>query len=113
RLLYRRPLREQELAAFVESAGAGAKTLEDFYGGLEIALETMLLSPEVLFVVERTEPDPNNPERLRLDAYSLASRLSYFLWDAAPDGELLDAAESGELQTKKGRSRAVDRMLAS
>ncbi len=113
RLLYRRPLREQELAAFVESAGAGAKTLEDFYGGLEIALETMLLSPEVLFVVERTEPDPNNPERLRLDAYSLASRLSYFLWDAAPDGELLDAAESGELQTKKGRARAVDRMLAS
>lgn len=113
RLLYRRPLSEIELTAFVESAGAGAKSLEDFYAGLELALEAMLLSPEVLFVVERTEPDPKDPARVRLDAYSLASRLSYFLWDAGPDDQLLEAAASGELQTKSGRARAVDRMLES
>jgi len=35
------------------------------------------------------------------------------LWDAAPDAELLDAAESGELQTDDGLAREVDRMLAS
>jgi hypothetical protein len=113
RLLYRRPLSDDELAVFVTSAGAGAKSLKDFYAGLEAALEAMLISPEVLFVVERAEPDPQNTGRLRLDAYSLASRLSYFLWDAAPDDELLAAAESGELQTKRGRVRTVDRMLAS
>ncbi|HWK48699.1 MAG TPA: DUF1592 domain-containing protein [Steroidobacter sp.] len=113
RLLYRRPLSDAELTAFVESARSGASELKDFYAGLEAALEAMLLSPEVLFVVERAEPDPENPGRLRLDAYSLAARLSYFLWDSAPDDELLAAAESGELQTKKGRARAVDRMLAS
>lgn len=113
RLLYRRPLSDAELATFVDSAAAGATTLEDFYAGLELALEAMLLSPEVLFVVERAEPDPDSPGQLRLDAYSLASRLSYFLWDAAPDDELLNAAASGELQTRKGRARSVDRMLAS
>ncbi|HWK74301.1 MAG TPA: DUF1592 domain-containing protein [Povalibacter sp.] len=113
RLLYRRPLTDTELATFVDSAGSGAKTLKDFYAGLELALEAMLLSPEVLFVVERAEPDPDNPGQLRLDAYSLASRLSYFLWDAGPDDELLNAAASGELQTKKGLARTVDRMLAS
>ena len=113
RLLFRRPLTQAELTAFVESAGSGANTLKDFYAGLEAALEAMLLSPEVLFVVERAEPDPDHPGRLRLDAYSLAARLSYFLWDSAPDDELLAAAESGELQTKKGRARAVERMLAS
>ena len=79
RLLYRRPLEESELVVFVEAAVSGADTLEDFYAGLEIALEAMLLSPDMLFVVERAEPDPEDPERLRLDAYSLASRLSYFL----------------------------------
>ena len=113
RLLYRRPLEDAELALFVDSAVSGADTLEDFYAGLEIALEAMLLSPDVLFVVERTEPDPDNPGRLRLDAYSLASRLSYFLWNSGPDAGLLDAAASGELQTEDGRERAVERMLAS
>jgi hypothetical protein len=113
RLLYRRPLNDAELALFVESAGSGANTLADFYAGIEIALEAMLLSPDVIFVVDRAEPNPADPARLRLDAFSLASRLSYFLWNAGPDAKLLDAAASGELQTKDGRARAVDRMLAS
>jgi hypothetical protein len=113
RLLYRRPLTDSELALFVESAASGADTLKDFYAGIELALEAMLLSPDVIFVVDRAEPDPDDPGRLRLDAYSLASRLSYFLWDAGPDAKLLDAAASGELQTGDGRARAVERMLAS
>lgn len=113
RLLHRRPLQDDELAPFVENAESAANRLEDFYAGLEVALEAMLLGPDVLFVVERVEPDPGHPERLRLDAYSLASRLSYFLWNAGPDAKLLDAAASGELQTEKGRASAVDRMLAS
>ena len=113
RLLYRRPLKDTELAPFVEAAVSAADRLGDFYAGLEVALEAMLLSPHVLFVVERAEADPEDPDRLRLDAYSLASRLSYFLWNAGPDAKLLDAAASGELQTEDGRARAVDRMLAS
>lgn len=113
RLLYRRPLTGAEVEQFVASAASGADTLNDFYSGLELALEAMLLSPDVLFIVDRAEPDPDNPGHLRVDAYSFASRLSYFLWNAGPDAELLDAAASGELLTKRGRARAVERMLAS
>lgn len=113
RLLFRRALTEQEVTTYAQQATAAAEQLEDFYAGLEIALEGMLISPEGLFVVERSEPDPDNPEQLRLDAYSLASRLSFFLWNAGPDEELLAAAESGELQSPGGVERAVDRMLAS
>src|SRR5690606_22722132 len=101
RLLYRRKLNDAELMPFVRSASEGAASLEDFYAGLETALEAMLLSPAVLFVAERAEPDPDAPGKYRLDAYSLAARLSYFLWNAAPDEELLAAAESGELLTRK------------
>lgn len=113
RLLFGRALSDAEVTAYVESAEAGAESLEDFYLGLATALEGMLISPDFLFILENAEPDPENPGRLRLDAYSIASRLSYFLWNAGPDAELLDAAESGELQTEDGLALAVDRMLAS
>ncbi|MEM9314102.1 MAG: DUF1592 domain-containing protein [Pseudomonadota bacterium] len=113
RLLFRRALSNREVAMYVKHAGEAAVQLEDFYAGLEIALEGMLISPEGLFVVERAEVDPDDAERRRLDAYSLASRLSFFLWNAAPDDELLAAAESGELSTAKGVERSVERMLAS
>lgn len=113
RLLFRRTLSEDELAMYVAQADSAARQLEDFHAGLEIALEGMLISPEGLFVVERSEPDPEHPGHLRLDAYSLASRLSYFLWNAGPDEPLLSAAESGALHTREGLEQTVDRMLAS
>jgi hypothetical protein len=113
RLLYRRPLSGAELEQVVDSAAVAADTLNDFYAGLELALEAMLLSPDVLFIVDRVDPDPDDAGHSRVDAYSLASRLSYLLWNAGPDAELLDAAASGELQTRRGRARTVDRMLAS
>ncbi len=113
RLLYRKPLPQQRVDELVRDAGSGADALKDFYAGLAGALEGMLISPEMLFIVDQAEPDPDNPGRRRLDAYSLASRLSFFLWNSAPDDELLRAAESGEIHTPKGRERAVDAMLKS
>jgi len=113
RLLHRRTLTDAEIGAYVTAAGAAAEQLEDFYAGLGMVLEAMLISPEVLFIVEKPEPDPDHEGKQRLDALSMASRLSFFLWNAAPDDQLLKAAESGELQTRRGLERAVDRMLAS
>jgi hypothetical protein len=113
RLLYRRPLDRQAAESVVARSVEAADRLHDFYGGLAVALEGLLMSPETLFVTDRTEPGPERPGARRLDAYSLASRLSLFLWNAAPDDELLRAAESGELATPAGLSKSVDRMLAS
>jgi hypothetical protein len=113
RLVYRRPLPQERLDEYVTEAGDSAARLKDFYAGLGAALEGMLISPRVLLVSEREEADPKHAGRQRLDAYSLASRLSFFLWNAAPDDLLLKAAASGELQTEKGLVRSVDRMLAS
>ncbi len=113
RMLYRRPMDAVLLNEAIAKAGETANGLKDFYAGLSIALEGMLIAPEVLFVTDKSEPDPNNPGRSRLDAYSLASRLSLFLWNASPDDMLLRAAESGEIQTPKGRARVVEVMLAS
>lgn len=123
RLLFRRALSDEEIATYVDYANVAAQELDGkesegeeldgFYAGIKVVLEGMLLHPEVLFVIESAEPDPDNPEQLRLDGYSLASRLSFFLWNASPDDELLTAAESGDLQSPGGVERAVDRMLQS
>jgi len=113
RLLYRRPLPDERIAEFVDEAGKAAARFNDFYAGLAFAIEGMLISPEVLFIYDRAEPDPVRPGRKRLDAYSYASRLSFFLWNAAPDDLVLKAAESGELNSAEGRARVVDMMLAS
>jgi hypothetical protein len=67
----------------------------------------------MLFVIDRTESDPRHAGRMRLDDWSLASRLSLFLWNSGPDDTLLDWAAHGALQTPEGRARAVDYMLAS
>lgn len=113
RLLYRRALTQEKLAELVEHAHQAAESLGDFYGGLASVLEGMLVNPMVLMIQDTTEPDPDRPGEQRLDAYALASRLSFLLWNAVPDEELLDAAESGELHTRRGRRAQVERMLAS
>ena len=45
------------------------------------------------------------------DGFDVASRLSFGLWDALPDRELLKAAQAGELSTPEGVRRHAERML--
>jgi hypothetical protein len=113
RLLYRRPLTQDELKLVVGEADEGAKRFSSFYSGLSFALGGMLASPKFLFVIERSEPDPRAPGQQRLTSFSLATRMSLLLWNAAPDDELLKAAESGKLQNPAVRARQVDAMIAS
>ncbi len=113
KLLYRRPLTDKELTAQVAAANDAAAKVKDFYAGLGLSLAGMLEAPQFLFRQEVVEPDPDHPGQYRLDAFSKATRLSFFLWNAAPDPELMAAAERGDLNTRKGLERQVDRMLAS
>ena len=113
RLLYRRPIEVAHLDELVTIAATAANQMGGFYNGLAIALESILISPEVLFIVDSSESDPNNPGQERLDAYSIASRLSFFLWNSPPDDLLLTTAENGELHTRQGLQKAVSRMLQS
>jgi uncharacterized protein DUF1592/uncharacterized protein DUF1588/uncharacterized protein DUF1595/uncharacterized protein DUF1585/uncharacterized protein DUF1587 len=113
RLLYRRPLTEAEMASTNMVANASTAKSGDFYKGLEVGLSRLLSSPNFIFRVERSEPDPGAPGSSRLDAYSLATRMSFLLWDAPPDVELLDAARSGALRSQEVVEKQVDRLIAS
>jgi len=111
--LFRRPLASPERDRFVLVAKTAQQKLGGFYKGLEYALIGMLDSPQFLLRIDRAEPDPANRGAIRLDGWSKATRLSYFLTNSTPDAELLRAAASGELQSEQGLARQVDRLLAS
>jgi hypothetical protein len=113
RMLYRRPMRENEIQSQVAVAAVAATTLHDFYAGLAASLSDMLISPEFLFRHKSVEGDPANSGQQRLSAYSKATALSFFLWNSTPDEMLLKAAESGEIHTKEGLRLQVDRMVSS
>jgi len=115
RVLLRRPLEDQDVAPRVEAAALTANAQSDFYAGVQLALTSLMVAPQFLFRVDVPEPAPlpDAPDRLQLTDLSLASKLSYFLWNRGPDEELLAAAERGELSDPDGLARQVDRMLAS
>lgn len=113
RLLYRRPLADAEMAAIIGLATDAARVGKSFSKGLEVGLSRLLVSPHFIFRVEATEADPRAPGGRRLDDYSLASRISFLLWDAPPDADLLDAAGRGDLRDPAKRQKQVDRLIAS
>lgn len=92
----RRPLEVAELdeyAALIEHAIAD----DDFDVAARMALQALLLDARFLYRVEIGEPVPSRSDLVRLDAYELATRLSFLLWGTGPDDALLDRAAAGEL----------------
>lgn len=111
RLLLRRPLSEAELAARLALAEAATTARADFAAGLATGITSFLTSPAFLYVAESVGTAPSQSDRL--DTFSMAARLSFFLWNTTPDDSLLDDAESGVLGTTEGLDRQVERLLAS
>ncbi len=112
-LLFRRPLTASEIKPRLKSAAIGAEQAGDFYAGLRLALTSLLVAPDFLFRVERAEPDPASAGQYRLDAWTRATRLSFLIWDSAPDAELLAAARNGALHSQDELERQIERMIAS
>lgn len=113
RFLFRRPLTDNEVRVRLTLTEKTTQSLGDFYSGLAFGLSSLLVAPDFLYVVDVAEPDPQQPEALRLNAYSRASRLSFFLWNTSPDDKLLTAAARGDLYSREGLTRQANRMLAS
>lgn len=111
RLLFRRALTKQELRTWTDVAGKAAASRKNFYDGVGFSLTGMLQSPHFLF--RREQLVRVSGGAYELDAYSKASKLSFLIWNAAPDGALLTAAETGKLDDAAGLSAQADRMLAS
>jgi len=107
--LFRRPLHSDEKTKWRGIADLGVKEGLPPLDALGYVLRGMLMSQAFLF---RGAPQPvgeiTNGTAF-IDEYSLASRLSYFLWSAPPDDRLLQLAAKGEL--RKNFAAEVKRMI--
>ncbi|MXY69450.1 MAG: DUF1592 domain-containing protein [Acidobacteriia bacterium] len=103
---YRRPVSEAEESALLAVYQSSLEDSGKFRESIKDALQVALTSPQFLFLVERSE----TPEPEQLEGHELASKLSYFLWNAPPDRELLDLAANGRLRAQAGNQ--VARMVS-
>ena len=103
---YRRPLTRTDRAGI---RATYEKRIGEKATPRQAALDTLkmiLCSPAFLYFSEITEE--NNPKLLPHD---LASRLSYALWSAPPDQELIAAAASKKLNEPKELRKQIMRLL--
>jgi Protein of unknown function (DUF1588)/Protein of unknown function (DUF1592)/Protein of unknown function (DUF1585)/Protein of unknown function (DUF1587)/Protein of unknown function (DUF1595) len=128
-MAFRRPIREDESAPLIELWRTANGTW-GFEKSLELLLETFLQSPQLLYRTESLETvssqaassqaEPEGPpatrgamlgKALELDAYQIASRLSYLLWNTLPDAELFALADSGALLDEATVREQAARMI--
>ncbi|MEX2672762.1 MAG: LamG-like jellyroll fold domain-containing protein [Phycisphaeraceae bacterium] len=106
--LFRGPLEEFEIEAFVAVADAVAEEDGDFIEAASYIVEAMVQSPRFIYRIERQRGDG---EPRVVSAYELASRMSYIIWGGPPDEELLKAADNGELSDTSQIHEQINRML--
>jgi hypothetical protein len=111
RLAWRRSLAKEEVDVYTDLAQEAATDLNDFYAGVEYAIAALLQSPYFLYQVELGSPDGEDTSRRTLNGYEIATRMSFFLLDSTPSPSLLDAAESGALETPEGVREAAQGLL--
>jgi len=95
---FRRPLTDELVALYVDRQFREAKDPET---AVKRSLLLALKSPRFLY----REAGNATP-----DAYDVASRLSFGLWDSLPDAPLLEAAKAGRLATRDQVALQAERM---
>lgn len=102
----RRPIADDEPAPFIALTHRWLDEGATFEEAMRVGYKAILTSPGFLY--HSGSLPQNGPT---LDAHSLASRLSYFLWNSAPDRRLLDLAKAGHLAKPEALRNQVDRLL--
>ncbi len=107
---FRRPVEDAKVTQLADIARASYEQPgKSFEEGIAHAMLFVLASPRFLFRVEQPAPARAGDPYALVDEYSLASRLSYFLWSSMPDPELFDLAARGGLRQQLPAQ--IDRLL--
>lgn len=107
---WRRPVVDAELDRLMQMFWKGRENAvgdDQYSSGIKLAFQAAMVSSNFLYRGDaKVAPD----EIRGIDEFSLASRLSYFLWSTMPDETLFELARKGEL--RKNLDAQITRMLA-
>lgn len=96
---FRRPVEDAKVKQLVAVASnVYTQPGKKFEDGIARAIMGVLASPRFLFRIEEPVAAEAKLPFAAVDEYSLASRLSYFVWSSMPDEELFRLAAQGELR---------------
>lgn len=109
---FRRPLKTDELSDLLRFVETRRKAGDDFERAIELAVQTLLVSPKFLFRLDNVELRAGEGDIAPLGDHAMASRLSFFLWASMPDDELLALAAKGALHEPQTLATQVERLLA-
>src|SRR5437763_10147733 len=111
---YRRPLSKAErdglVAHYHQLRDKGGLSHED---AMRDSVASVLIAPEFFFRIDLQDAPSGSSASAAahsggigtpLPPYSLASRLSYFLWSSMPDEEMLKHAAAGDRAKAEGRA---------
>jgi hypothetical protein len=109
RRAYGRSATEDEVKRLLGVAATG----DSYAVSVQLVVETVLQSPNLLYVTELgADAAPAGPD-VSLTAQEIASELALLLTGTRPDEDLLRAADEGGLTTAADREAAVARLLAA
>lgn len=92
---WRRPVTDDEFHRIHQVWRTSWAEDPDFQRSIRDAMLVVLTAPQFLFLIEKSE----TPASEDLNEWELASKLSYFLWNAPPDKRLLTLAQKGQLRS--------------
>lgn len=106
---FRRPAEPAEIDKYLAVYDRAAQRGDPYDRAVRLMLTGILVSPHFLFLAE---PEPAEPGVQPLNAFALASRLSYFLWASMPDDALFQKAAGGSLLKDDVYLSEIRRLLA-
>lgn len=110
-LAFRRLVSDQRLDPVMKVFDQAITSGFTFEQGLRRAIHPILTSPEFLFRIESRDA-ATGEKYAEVDSFELATRLSYFLWAAPPDKELLELASTDQLKNEEVIRAQVQRLLS-
>ncbi|MDB6072863.1 MAG: hypothetical protein JWO89_503, partial [Verrucomicrobiaceae bacterium] len=93
---------DEEVQRFLAVVNAALKSKSSFADAMIAGYTAVLCSPGFICLEEKPGP---------LDDHSLAARLSFFLWNSAPDAALRTLADEGKLHDPTVLRAQTDRLL--
>ena len=110
---FRRPVPSEVRKAYLAIVDKRLREGDCFESAMRWAYRAALCSSDFLYLIELPADAKDLPgnQPVRLDDESLASRLSYFLWNSQPDEQLIALAGSKKLHEADVLKQQVERLL--
>ena len=108
---YRRPATSDEISRAFAYYEKISPTLDTFEDRMQEVLAFVLTSPHFLYLPEYHAKDGDS-QKVALNDFELASRLSYLFWGSMPDRELMALAQQRKLNANNVLGVQVERLLA-